>query len=52
MPKKVKSKMPKRQREIETVALPTADNAKWMGIGFLVSVVIVAIGMAIIFHIR
>jgi hypothetical protein len=44
--------MPRRRKEIETVALPTADNAKWMGLGFLAAVVIVAIAMVVIMHVR
>lgn len=52
MPKKTKAKMPKRRKEIETVALPTADNAKWMAFGFLAAIVIVAIAMVVIMHIR
>lgn len=49
MAKKGKKKIVK---DLEAMAVPSADNAKWMGIGFLAAVVMVGIGMAILVQLR
>ena len=49
--KQHKQKM-QRKTKIDTISVPTADNAKWMGIGFLVAVVIVLVALSVVMHIR
>lgn len=48
MAKKVKKRV--QRQTVEAMMIPTAANAKWLGIGFIASVLAVTLGMILIMH--